>query len=525
VSRRSVMATKRRATLLAVLSMDLAMKDLARKKRPFLAVGAHTDLTLTDLEEAVARLRKQSLEDFDPVYVEHVVIPHFLDSTYQGERLFLPMIDLNLTKENAMPSFLWGLLSDSWKLNPEDGVAVFLQRLERRGPDNLRKKIYMSAMTPDLYRPMYGDKIKAFFDELLDDSNAGKPLMRPYLEGYFDVFWDLHLGVKGDAIPQRVRQIGESLSSVLAYGNPTEKIFYENYMSVRAHRSYLTTWIDERISDTIQGKTANPEKTLVHYWIKNGREGDVFSRKDVIFECVHDLFAFSQWGTTIYNIMLKLAKNTGDPDIRNWFKKAMEGNFDQSGHAAFTPLERFVMELFRTISPNAGSESALEELEPQPYQRHAYVVSSHPATSFDPRHWKDPEKFDPDRYNSVPTSDQIDNAKCQEIGFARCPFERKTFNVMDGRKAALHNSGFGTVYSVVDGKALPVCDYAGYAPFGFGYRRCPGEQFTIKVFEDFLITVWKSKVEFEQLNTPNPERLPIGPGTVIADNVGFTRTK
>ena len=38
------------------------------------------------------------------------------------------------------------------------------------------------------------------------------------------------------------------------------------------------------------------------------------------------------------------------------------------------------------------------------------------------------------------------------------------------------NSGFGTVFGVVDGKSMPVCDYAGFAPFGFGYRRCPGEQ-------------------------------------------------
>jgi hypothetical protein len=31
----------------------------------------------------------------------------------------------------------------------------------------------------------------------------------------------------------------------------------------------------------------------------------------------------------------------------------------------------------------------------------------------------------------------------------------------------------------------PGLDYAGFAPFGFGYRRCPGEQLTINVFEDF----------------------------------------
>src|SRR5262245_59239320 len=43
----------------------------------------------------------------------------------------------------------------------------------------------------------------------------------------------------------------------------------------------------------------------------------------------------------------------------------------------------------------------------------------------------------------------------------------------DGRRATINNSGFGTVYGIVDGKPLPVCDHAGFAPFGFGYRRCP----------------------------------------------------
>jgi len=34
--------------------------------------------------------------------------------------------------------------------------------LEKRGDNNLRKRIYMSAVTSDLYRPMYGDKVVAF---------------------------------------------------------------------------------------------------------------------------------------------------------------------------------------------------------------------------------------------------------------------------------------------------------------------------------------------------------------------------
>jgi hypothetical protein len=121
----------------------------------------------------------------------------------------------------------------------------------------------------------------------------------------------------------------------------------------------------------------------------------------------------------------------------------------------------------------------------------------------------------------VPTSDQIDEAKCRQIGFARCPFDLTTFEVSDGRKAGLDNSGFGTVFGTVDGKPLPVCDYAGFAPFGFGYRRCPGEQLTIRVFEDFLRKVWRDKITFQKLNLPNPGQVPIGPNAVIDDDIGF----
>ena len=50
--------------------------------------------------------------------------------------------------------------------------------MEKRGDNNLRKRIYMSAVTPDLYKSMYGPKVVAFFDGLLAERFAGKPFMR-----------------------------------------------------------------------------------------------------------------------------------------------------------------------------------------------------------------------------------------------------------------------------------------------------------------------------------------------------------
>ena len=474
---------------------------------------------------ALNRLRELLPGNFDLSYIENAVVPSLVTSIYQGERVSLPMLDEEkFNKEDALPYYLWGLLYENWQpTKEEDGLSVFIQGYENRGADNLRKKIYYSALTPDLYRPMYGEKVVNFFDRLLDQNNTGKPLMGQYLDNYFDLYWDLHLGVKGDAVPPEVREIGQSFNTVLAYLLPNQKIVYDNYMKVRNLRNFLKEWIYEKVTEVEQGNVADSKKTFVYYWIRNGEQGDNFRRKDVVFECLHNFVALSQWGNTIYNIMFKLSKDTGEPEIRTWFEKTMKSDYDQPNGSPFTPLDRFVMELFRTISPNTGSISAIQETREPRYDRYGYIVSPHKTTSEDRRHWENPREFNPDRYKDAPTSDQIDKARSKEIGFARCPFHKETFKVKDGRKAELTNSAFGTVYGITDDKSYPVCDYAGYAPFGFGYRRCPGELFTVEVLKDFLRKVWNAKIEFEQLDLSNPEKLPIGPGTVIDDNIGFTR--
>ena len=107
------------------------------------------------------------------------------------------------------------------------------------------------------------------------------------------------------------------------------------------------------------------------------------------------------------------------------------------------------------------------------------------------------------------------------MGFAKCPFDSVPFPVKDGRKAEVTNSAFGAVYGVVDGKALPVCDYAGYAPFGFGYRRCAGELLTIFMLKDFLRKVWSEKISFHRLKT-GTKQLAVGV-RVITDDISFSR--
>jgi hypothetical protein len=81
------------------------------------------------------------------------------------------MIDVTLSKENALPYDLWGLICKDWRPTPTEGVTVFVQGLEERSENDLRKRIYFPALTPNLSRSMYQAKVVAVFDQLLDHSS------------------------------------------------------------------------------------------------------------------------------------------------------------------------------------------------------------------------------------------------------------------------------------------------------------------------------------------------------------------
>lgn len=128
--------------------------------------------------------------------------PFFLNAKYEGEPSLLPMIDVSLSKEAAIPPHIFGMLYDNRTPNTdEDGVTVFLRGYEKRGPNNERKTIQLSRRTYTVRCTQ-----TRFLDYLFDDQNEGKPVM----QRYFDTYWDLHLRVRGEDIQPEVREIGTS---------------------------------------------------------------------------------------------------------------------------------------------------------------------------------------------------------------------------------------------------------------------------------------------------------------------------
>jgi cytochrome P450 len=200
-------------------------------------------------------------------------------------------------------------------------------------------------------------------------------------------------------------------------------------------------------------------------------------------------------------------------------------NPDASDGGAFTPLERFVMELFRVINANDGSGSVpmnvRRELDDSTFNG---VVTPHGPASMSSLHWKNPAEFDPDRYKTVPLTSDDGETRSKAAGLAKCPFDHSEFAVKDGRDVKITNSPFGADYPVVDGVAHPLADTAGYSPFGFGYRRCPGELMTVEFMKEFLRRVWSKKLSFTTLDIENPDLVPTNPKNVLIDNIAFVKT-
>ncbi|MCY7295395.1 hypothetical protein [Alteromonas sp. a30] len=471
-------------------------------------------------------------ELFDnPEYTEKVILESLNLLRSQNLTLTLPMIEKDLQKKDALPKYMQGLLWDEWARNESDGTTVFLQNYEDRGANNLKKKAYVSGLTPDLYAQNYEPKVQTFFECMFAPANTNSPLMDIYRDHYLDLYWSLHLKVAPQDIPDYAKQIGLdfincwAIFTPLNLDNPEQSLsFKTSYEYVRANRAKLIDWISSRVQEV----RSNPDQfkdTFVYHWLENAGDGEgAFRDVDITFECFHNYLALSQWGHTIYKMMNLLRDdNTSDKaqSVKTQYQNIMSSDYNATDSSGFSPLDYLALEFFREIVPNGGSISRYYATGKYSELVDEINAHAHKPLALSAHHWDDPFDFNPDRFRTAPKSDSIDVEAFKQVsGSARCPFTKSAIHTSDGR--SIENNLYGTDYArKSDGTACPVIETAGFSPFGFGYRRCPGELLTIGVFKTFLKFIWNNKISFHLLDDANPEVMPIAPATFITDNIGM----
>ena len=339
--------------------------------------------------------------------------------------------------------------------------------------------------------------------------------MRHYLDYYFDLYWDLHVGVKGDAIPAEVRQIGESFNTVLAYRNPMEPIVYEHYMKVRAKLDFLKKWIADarrrRRDRRVQGSGQDVRPLLAQE--RRRRR------------------ALQPQGRRVRGVpQLRRAESVGKHDLRHHVapqhrrrqrgrarrrsRKTMSngGQFDAGGRIAVHTarpvrdgaVPHHLAQRRQSLRGRRRARFDVRRIALRQASREVRTTCLRRDAAHGDELRSAPVERIPRRSIPIATrpfrrARRSTTPSARRSGLPKCPFDVTTIKVADGRNVGITNSGFGTVFGVADGKPMPVCDHAGFAPFGFGYRRCPGEQLTIMVFEDFLRKVWKDKIQFANL--------------------------
>ena len=128
------------------------------------------------------------------------------------------------------------------------------------------------------------------------------------------------------AQPSRPRSgLCTSFNAVFSYAFPTSEVVYENYMRARA-AGRSKTWLDTRVQAIVDGTSrcrSDVRLLLAEEW-RAGR--GTSRRKDIVFECFHNLLAFSQWGKMTYEVMGRL-----EPDPRRPGDQGMVRADDDEG--------------------------------------------------------------------------------------------------------------------------------------------------------------------------------------------------
>ena len=406
---------------------------------------------------------------------------------------------------NKWPALPFDILS-YFRLDPDeyqsadDRNTLFLKNLVDRGPDNLLKKQYMSALTCDKM-PLYEKKIRKMLQQFAGDiTSRGAPVLSTWRDAVFELYFSLHFG--DTEVPSFVKNWVDDIATQLAFqinGGSTRSGNRER--SLRNYCVYpaVNAWIEERRLAILD---KDDTSTFIYWWDKAG-----VAPVSVVFEAAHNVVAFSQFVNTLFLLVRGQLQNVigiknmysflqGDAQIGSidFFEKYSEAITDNEKLDVTREAFRLLLPNFLTYSypdlteesSNAGKRITDSDFSfDESFHFHILIQAMNDEYSVQDGSTK-AGTYDTSRYSDF-----------QPPPANRCPYmQAQQFNVedfgtseIDGERIVpkSHQEYFPVFASgALDSQDLVVKGGPKYCPFGLGYRKCPAELFNSFFLEKML---------------------------------------
>lgn len=359
----------------------------------------------------------------------------------------------------------------------QENWTIFLRNFQDRGyakrqPDepewrsaNYSKRQYMSAISLDkmqFYQPKIDNFILTAYTEVVVNR---KPLMSSFQSNLVLFFLSIHIGI--DDYPDYIIEYFLNFIKLLGIADPDnverQQLLIYGYNLAPKIYAYFR----QRVTQII---ATNDTSCISYWWEVAG-----LSREALVFEAIHNIVAFSQFSNTIYSVIYVTIRPENPlspelppyPDFLKLYREATDS--DQRLNV--------IREAFRLLVPNSASFSAVN---PDPETNTSKTRARHLHQAI--------------MINNMPGIFPLGNYFTYQPDLYVPDFQTN----LDGRNDLVVTTDFLSQLptseldqeTVVDisRPIMPIFPKPIYAPFGLGYRRCPGEIFTYVVTEQIFQT-------------------------------------
>jgi hypothetical protein len=409
-------------------------------------------------------------------------------------------------------------------------ITLFTKNFADRGLNNHQKKIYMSALVSELM-PKYKPKIDLMLNEVYNKVTIDRaPVLSAFREVLIPFFISMHSGV--DIYPDYVIEYFNTFINVVGFGDPTRP----GRDAAMLRGNTLAPQVKAYLTARFEIVKTNDESCFFFYWHKGG-----LPVESLLGECLHNITAFSQFNHFLYLLIADKIWASSEPfnatetyglparsdtPVPYWFPPSpIPMRQVVPGIGVVGPVNFFlkmsnvkgecegdridvVREAFRILVPNGNSFSRLQNdnvpivdevvtqsmliwqqvmIANQPVPDNMKVASYY--------------SYNVNKYIGFPGTFKTSDS-CGYKGNSTANVSESLLDTYNPDDLFITSDidndplfGDGTLIQKSNPNFQPIYSQPLYLPFGFAYRRCPGEFLNnyigIKLIEKFAHVWWK----------------------------------